>query len=58
MGGEGMGREGEGRGGRERRKGRGREIRTLLRIGLVTGLNLGVEAIEDRQLKYAAFNAN
>ena len=38
MGGEGMGREEEGRGGRERRKGRGREIRTPLRIGLVTGL--------------------
>ena len=29
---------GEGRGGRERGKGKGREIRTPLRIGLVTGL--------------------
>ena len=33
-----MGREGEGRGGREGGKGKGREIKTPFQIGLLTGL--------------------
>jgi len=37
---------GEGRGGRERGKGKGREIRTPLRIGLVTGLGQHMHDIQ------------